>query len=102
MDRKIPVGDDVMNYSSKGGHYPWKTMITLHLTEIGNHAKVGTEISKEFTKFCFDEKHKCPEKFIFRDVHYADESKPLGYYLVDKDCVVILKRMYGGEDGSTK
>jgi hypothetical protein len=77
-------------------------MITLHLSKIENHAEVGTKIAKGFTKFCFDEKHDRPEKFISCDVHYADEQKPLNYYLIDKDCVAMLKRMYGGEDGSTK
>ena len=38
VDRKMPVGNDVMKYSSQGSHYPWKTMITLHLTEIKNYA----------------------------------------------------------------
>ena len=43
-----------------------------------------------------------PEKFVFRKVHYADEPKSLSYYLMDKGCVAMLKRMYGGDDGSTK
>ena len=34
--------------------------------------------------------------------HYADEPKPLNYYLMDKDCVAMLKKMYDGDDGSTK
>ena len=77
-------------------------MITLNLTEIENHAEVGTKIAKGFTKFCPDEKHNRPEKVVFREVHYADEPKSLNYYLMDKDCVAILKRMYGGDDGYTK
>ncbi len=76
-------------------------MITLNLTEIENHAEVGTNIAKGFTKFCLDEKHNHPEKFVFRKVHYADEPKSLNYYLMDKDCVAILKRMYGGDNGYT-
>jgi hypothetical protein len=44
-------------------------MITLNLTEIENHAEVGTKIAKGFTKFCLDEKHSRPEKFVFREVH---------------------------------
>jgi hypothetical protein len=55
-------------------------MITLNLTEIGNHAEVGTKIAKEFTKFCVDEKHNCPEKYVYHEVHYADEPKSLNYY----------------------
>ncbi len=43
-----------------------------------------------------------PEKFVFHKVHYADEPKPLNYYLMDKDRVAMLKKMYGGDDGSTK
>jgi hypothetical protein len=35
-------------------------------------------------------------------VHYVDEPKPLNYFLTDKDCVAMLKRMYGGDNGSTK
>ena len=50
-------------------------MITLNLTEIENHAKVGTKIAKGFTTFCLDEKHNRPEKFVFRKVH--DEDEPL-------------------------
>ena len=102
MDRKTPGGDDVMRYLSGGSTYPWKTMITLHLTEIENHAEVGTKIAKGFTKFCLDEKHNRRKKFVFRKVHYEDEPKPLNYYLMDKDCVAMLKKMYGGDDGSTK
>ncbi len=60
-----PGGDDMMRYLSGGGTYPWKTMITLNLTEIKNHAEVGTIIAKGFTKFCLDEKHNHPEKFVF-------------------------------------
>ena len=30
------------------------------------------------------------------------EPKPLNYYLMDKDCVAMLKKMYGGNNGSTK
>ncbi len=77
-------------------------MSSLNLTEIENHTEIGTKIAKGFTKFCLDEKHNCPEKLVFRKVHYADEPKSLNYYLVDKDCVAMLKRMYGGDDGSTK
>ena len=96
-------GDDVMKYSSGGNHYPWKTLITLlNLTDIENNAKVGTKLAKEFTKFCLDENHNLPEKFMFRNVHHADNPKPLNYHLMHKDCVVMLKRIYGGEDGSTK
>jgi hypothetical protein len=83
---------------------PWKTMITLNLTEIENHTEIGTKIDKGFTKFCLDEKHNRLEKLVFREVHYADEPKSLtlNYYLMDKDCVAMLKRMYGGDNGSTK
>jgi hypothetical protein len=81
---------------------PWKTMITLNLTEIENNAEIGTKIAKGFTKFCLDEKHNHPEKLVFHEVHYADEPKSLNYYIMDKDCVAMLKRMYGGDDGSTK
>ena len=91
-----------MRYSSGARNYPWKTMITLNLTEIENHAEVGTKIAKGFTKVCLDEKHYHPEKFVLREVHYADEPKSLNYYLMDKDCVAILKRMYGGDNGYTK
>jgi hypothetical protein len=55
MDKKTPGGDDVMRYSSGGNNYPSKTMITLHLTEIKNHAEVGAKIVK------VDEKHNHPE-----------------------------------------
>jgi hypothetical protein len=92
MDRKTPGGDDVMRYLSGGSTYPWKTMITLNLTEIENHAEVGTKIAKGFTKFCLDEKHNRPEKFVFCKVHYADEPNSLNYYLMDKDCVAVLKK----------
>jgi hypothetical protein len=103
MDRKTPGGDDMMRYLSGGSTYPWKTMITLNLTEIENHDEVGTKIAKQgFTKFCLDEKHNRPEKFVFHEVHYADEPKPLNFYLVDKDCVAMLKKMYDVDDGSTK
>jgi hypothetical protein len=47
------------------------------------------------------EKHNYPGKFVFREVHYADEPKSLNYFLMDKDCVAMLKRVYGGDDGST-
>jgi hypothetical protein len=33
---------------------------------------------------------------------YADEPKSLNYYLMDNDCVAMLKRMYGSDDVSTK
>jgi hypothetical protein len=104
MDRKTPGGDDLMRYLSGGSTYPWKTMIILNLTEIENHAEVGIKIAKEFpkSKFCLDEKHNRPEKFVFREVHYVDEPKSLNYNLMDKDCVAMLKRMYGGDGGSTK
>ncbi len=39
-------------------------MITLNLTEIENHPEVGSKIAKGFTKFCLDEKHNRPEKFV--------------------------------------
>ncbi len=91
-----------MRYLSGGSTYPWKTRITLNLTEIENHAEVGTKIAKGFTKFCLDEKHNRHEKFVFRKVHYADEPKSLNYYLMDKDCVAMLKKMYGSDNGSTK
>ncbi len=81
---------------------PWKTLIALNLTEIEDHAELGTKIAKGFTKFCLDEKHNHPEKLVFREVHYADEPKSLNYYLMGKDCVAMLKRVYGGDDGSTK
>jgi hypothetical protein len=45
MDRKTPGGDDVMRYLSGRSTYPWKTMITLNLTEIENHPEVGTQIA---------------------------------------------------------
>jgi hypothetical protein len=102
MDRKTPGGDNVMRYLSGGSIYSWKTMITLNLTEIENHAEVGTKIAKGFTKLCLDEKHIRSEKFVFRKVHYADEPKSLNYYLIDKDCVAMLKKMYGSDNGSTK
>ncbi len=102
MDRKTPGGDDVMRYLSGGSTYPRKTIITLNLTEIKNHAEVGTKSAKGFTKFCLDDKHNRPEKFVFREVHYANEPKSLNYYLMDKACAAMLKRMYGGYDGSTK
>ncbi len=41
-------------------------------------------------------------KVIFRNVLHADNPKPLNYHLMDKDCVAMLRRMYGGENGSTK
>jgi hypothetical protein len=56
MDRKSPGGDDMMRYLSGESNYPWKTMITLNLTEIENHAEVGTKIANGFTKLCLDEK----------------------------------------------
>ncbi len=95
MDRKTPGGDDamMMRYLSGGSTYPWKTMITLNLTEIENHAEVGTKIAKGFTKFCLDEKHNHPEKFVFCKVHYADEPKSLNQYLMDTDCDAMLKKM---------
>jgi hypothetical protein len=92
MDRKTPGGDDVMRYLSGGSTRPWKTMSTLNLTEIENHAEVGTKIAIGFTIFCLDEKQNCPEKFVFREVHYAIEPNSLNYYLMDKDCVATLKR----------
>ena len=102
MDRKSPGGDDVMKYSFQGIYYPWKTMITLDLTDIENHAKAGTKLAKGFTKFCLDEKHNRPEKFTLRKVYYAENPKPLNYHLMEKYCVTMLKRMYGGEDASIK
>ena len=63
---------------------------------------MGTKLAKEFTKFCLDENHIRPEKFMSCNVRHADNPKPLNYHLMDKDCAVLLKRMYGGEDGSTK
>ena len=73
VGRKTPGGDDVMRYLSGGSNYAWKTMIILNLTEIENHAEVGTKTTKGFTKFCLDVKHNCPEKFVFRKAHYADQ-----------------------------
>jgi hypothetical protein len=98
MDRKTPRGDDAMRYLSGGSTYPWKTRVTLNLTDIENHAKVGTKTAKGFTKFCLDEKHNRPEKYVFRKVHYADEPKSFTYYLMDKDCVAMLS----SDNGSTK
>jgi hypothetical protein len=46
MDRKTPGGDDVLMYSTGGNHYSWKTLITLHLIEIENHAEVGKIIQQ--------------------------------------------------------
>ncbi len=91
----------MIRYLSGGSNYPWKTMITLNLTEIEHHAEVVTKIAKGFTRFCLNEKHNCPEKFVFHEAHYADEPKSLNYYLMDKDCVAMLKRMYRGDDGFT-
>jgi hypothetical protein len=91
-----------MRYLSGGSTHPWKTMLTLNLTEIENHAEIGTKIAKGFTKFCLDEKHNRPEKFFFRKVHYTDEPNSLNYYFMDKDCFAMLKKMYGSDNDSTK
>ena len=101
IDSKTPGVDDVMKYSSGGNHYPWKPLIILTLTETENHA-VGTKLAKGFTKFCLDEKHNHPEKFMFCNVHHADNPKPTNYHLMDRDCVIVLKRINGGEYDSTK
>jgi hypothetical protein len=104
MDRKTPGGDDVMRYLSGGSkNYPWETMITLNLTEIENHAKVGTKIAKGLLNSVL-----IRNIIVLRSLSSTrlimlttDEPKSLNYYLMDKDCVAMLKRMYGGEDGST-
>jgi hypothetical protein len=67
-----------------------------------NYVEVGDKIAKRFIKFGIEEKHNHPKKIIFRIVLHADNPKPLNYHLMNKDCVAMLKRMYGGEDGSTK
>jgi hypothetical protein len=77
-------------------------MVTLHPTNSHNYAEVGDIIAKGLTKFGIKEKLNRPEKFIFCNVLHADNSKPLNYHLMGKDCVAMLRRMYGREDGSTK
>ncbi len=63
---------------------------------------MGDKIAKGFTKFCIEEKHNPTENFIFRRVLHTNNPKPLNYHLMDKDCVTMLKRMHGAEDGSIK
>jgi hypothetical protein len=77
-------------------------MVTLDPTNIQNYVEMGEKIAKGLTKFNIEEKHNCPEKFIFCNVPHADNPKQLNYHLMDKDCVAILNRMYGSENGSTK
>jgi hypothetical protein len=92
MDRKTPGGEDIMKFSSAGNFYNWKTMVTLHPTNIQNYAEVGDKISKEFTNFGIEKVHNHPEKFIFHIVLHTDKQKLLNYHLMDKDCVTTLKR----------
>jgi hypothetical protein len=54
------------------------------------------------TKFGIEEKHNHPEKFIFLIVLHADNPKTLNNHLMDKYCVAMLKRMYGGEMDAAK
>ncbi len=63
---------------------------------------MGDKTAKGFTKFCIEEKHNRPERFIFRGVLHADNPKPLNYHLMDNDFVTMLKRVYGREEGPTK
>jgi hypothetical protein len=80
MDKKTPGGEDIMKYSSAGNFYNWKTMVTLHPTNIQNYVEVEDKITKGLTMFGIEEKHKRPEKFIFRIVFNADNAKPLNYH----------------------
>jgi hypothetical protein len=57
MDRKTPGGENIMKYSSAGNFYNWKTMVTLHPTNIYNYVDVGDKIAKGLTKFGIEEKH---------------------------------------------
>jgi hypothetical protein len=101
-DRKTPGGEDITKYLSAENFNNWKTMVTLHPTNIQNYAEVRDKIAKEFTELGIEEKHNRREKFIFLIVLHADNPKPFNNLLMDKDCVTMLKRMYDGEDGSTK
>jgi hypothetical protein len=92
----LRIGNDPLQLEDKLTH------TLLNLTGIENNAEVGPKLAKRFTKFCLDENQNLSEKFMFRNVHNTDNPKPLNCHLMDKDCVVILKRMYGGEDGSNK
>ena len=105
FDRKNPdaygiYGTDVtmkQKPSDPKCRYTWECMVSILDGDVTT-SEVGKKLAKEFTKFSATEASGMnKDHFRFGRVKGRD-LKPLNHYLLDQDCVLLLRKMHAESD----
>lgn len=92
-DQLRPLDDEPM-MSIPSMPYPWNCIITLRQNPDEKPSEIGQKIASSFSSFSSPDFES--KSFKFRGDVSADPPMPLNYYLLDKDCIMYIKKIYFG------
>ena len=92
-DQLRPLDDEPMK-SIPEMPYPWNCIITLRQNPEEEPCEIGQKIASSFSSFSSSDFEM--KSFKFRGDVSGDPPMPLNYYLLDKDCIMYIKKIYFG------
>ncbi len=92
-DQLRPSDDEPMK-SIPEMPYPWNCIITLRQNPEEEPSEIGQKIASSFSSFSSPDFEM--KSFKFRGDVSGDPPMPLNYYLLDKDCIMYIKKIYFG------
>lgn len=75
--------------------YEWEALVTINDDEDLLAPDIGENLAQRFSTF-ESEKYEA-QKFVFKLPDEKEIEKPLNHYLLDWDCVVLLRMIYSDE-----
>lgn len=75
--------------------YDWEALVTINDDEDVSAPDIGENLAERFSIF-ESEKYEA-QKFVFKLPDEDEIEKPLNHYLLDWDCVVLLRTVYSNE-----
>ncbi len=75
--------------------YEWEALVTVNDDEDVSAPDIGENLAERFSSFQSD-KYEA-QKFVFKFPNEDEIEKPLNHYLLDYDCVVLLRTVYSDQ-----
>lgn len=93
--RRAPGGANQAKKISPELSYEWEALVTINDDSDVSAPDIGENLAERFSGFESD-KYEA-QKFAFKLPNEDDVEKPLNHFLLDWDCVVLLRTVYSEE-----